>query len=260
MTDHSHDAGKEKAVTAPQLNTYKFDVIAVTTVDVRAETEDQARAMIDGLNSITTRTTSDDIEAGYGLDVSTRDFDVLNVSPRGRGYIVSAETPDGQEISVSALEIIPDPILSADLAGLREELAGADRALAGDSNDAEADALYGLAEAARVLLDGSGYSRTGKSGPTAHPGPDFPHAPTASTPADPARTASSGTPTPPAARTASPASRDEAERVKAPAGRASAPRLADSSFPDPLQTGRPPAAPPGSGPSRASDRTRGRRR
>jgi hypothetical protein len=194
--------GAEESVMTQQLNVYKFDVIAVTTVNVRAETEDQARAMIDGLNSITTRTTGDDIEAAAGLGVSTSDYDVVNVSPRGRGYLVSAETQGGDEVSVSALEIIPEPTLTADLAGLREELAEADRALAGDSNDAEHDALYGLAEAVRGLLGESGHPRTGKPSAVMHPGLDFPHAPTASTPADTARSAASGTATPPAARAA----------------------------------------------------------
>jgi hypothetical protein len=190
-----------------KLNSYKFDVIAVTTVNVRAETEDQARAMIDGLNSITTRTTGDDIEAAYGLDVSTSDYDVVNVSPLGRGYLVSAETQGGAQISVSTLEIIPEPTLTADRAWLREGLAGADRALAGDSNDAGHDALRGLAEAVRALLGGSGHSRAAKSSPALHPGLDFPHAPTARTPADPAQPAASGTATPPAARTATQAPR-----------------------------------------------------
>jgi hypothetical protein len=148
-----------------QLNSYKFDVNAVVTVNVRAETEDRARAMIDGLNSITTRTTGDDIEAAAGLDVSTSDYDVVTVDPRGRGYLVSAETQGGQEISVSSLELIPEPTLPDDLAGLREELAEADRALVGDSNDAEHDALHGLAETVRGLLDGSSHSRPGKSSP-----------------------------------------------------------------------------------------------
>ena len=190
-----------------KLNSYKFDVIAVTTVNVRAETEDQARAMVDGLNSITTRTTGDDIEAAAGLDVSTDDYDVVNVSPLGRGYLVSAETQGGEEISVSTLKIIPEPTLTADRAGLREELAEADRALAGDSNDAEHDARHGLAEAVRALLDGSGDSRAGKSSLALHPGLDFPYAPTAITPADAAQPAASGTATPPAALTATQAPR-----------------------------------------------------
>lgn len=194
--------GQEEAARAQQLNSYKFDVIAVATVNVRAETEDRARAMIDGLNSITTRTTGDDIETAYDLDVSTRDYDVVNISPRGRGYLVSAETGGGEEISVSALELIPEPIVAADWAGLREELAEADRALAGDSNDAEDDALHGLAEAVRAHLDGSGHPRTGMSSPAVQAGLNFPHPPAASTPAGPAQPAVSGTAAPPAARTA----------------------------------------------------------
>lgn len=147
-----------------KLNSYKFDVIAVTTVNVRAETEDQARAMIGGLNSISTRTTGDDIEAAYGLDVSTNDYDVVNVSPRGRGYLVSADLRGDFPYRVSGLEAIPEPILDHDLAGLREALAESDRAMEGDSHDAEHAAHFGLAEAARGLLDGSGRPRTGQPG------------------------------------------------------------------------------------------------
>jgi hypothetical protein len=194
--------GQEETARAQQPNSYKFDVIAVATVNVRAETEDQARAMIDGLNSVTTRTTGDDIEAAPWLDVSTRDYDVVNISPRGRGYLVSAETGGGEEISISAAEFFPEPILPADRAGLREELAEADRALAGQSNDAEHDALHGLAEAVRALLDPSGHPQTGKVSPAMQAGLNFPHAPAASTPAGPAQPAASGTATPPAARTA----------------------------------------------------------
>jgi hypothetical protein len=202
--------GTAAAIAAPSttgaaarpLNSYKFDIVAVTTVNVRAETEEQARAMIDGLNSITTRTTGDDIEAAHGLDVSADDYDVVNVSPRGRGYLVSAETQGGQGIGISAHEESPEPILAGDRAGLREELAEADRALAGDSNDAEHDALHGLAEAVRGLLDGSSRSRAEKPGPATHPGLDFPHAPTASTPAGPVQPAAPGKAAPPAARIA----------------------------------------------------------
>lgn len=159
---HGATAAGGSSVTG-QLNSYKFDVIAVTTVNVRAGTEEQARAMIDGLNSITTRTTGDDIEAVHGLDVSTRDYDVANVSPRGRGYLVSAESPGGEEISISELEGFAEPIMVDDLAGLREELAEADRALAGDSNDAEHEALYDLTETLRGLLAGSSPWRPGES-------------------------------------------------------------------------------------------------
>jgi hypothetical protein len=198
--------GQEETARAQQLNSYKFDVIAVATVNVRAETEDQARAMIDGLNSITTRTTGDDIETAYDLDVSTRDYDVANISPRGRGYLVSAETGGGEEISVSTLELIPEPIVAADRA-LREELAEADRALAGDNYDDERDALDGLAEAVRELLDPSGHPPAGMSTPAMQAGLNFPHPPAASTPAGPAQPAGSGTATPPAARTAAQAPR-----------------------------------------------------
>lgn len=173
MTDYDttgfREAGPHGA-TAPggnsvtgQLNSYKFDVIAVTTVNVRAETEEQARAMIDGLNSITTRTTGDDIEAVHGLDVSTRDYDVANVSPRGRGYLVSAESPSGEEISVSEFEEFAEPIMVDDLAGLREELAKADRFLAGDDYADAHEALHDLAETVRGLLAGSSPWLPGKS-------------------------------------------------------------------------------------------------
>jgi len=156
---HGATAAGGSSVTG-QLNSYKFDVIAVTTVNVRAETEEQARAMIDGLNSITT---GDGIEAVHGLDVSTRDYDVANVSPRGRGYLFSAEAPGGEEISISEFEEFAELIMVDDLAGLREELAEADRALAGDSNDAEHEALHGLTETLRGLLAGSSPWRPGKS-------------------------------------------------------------------------------------------------
>jgi hypothetical protein len=186
---HGATAAAGGSVTG-QLNSYKFDVIAVTTVNVRAETEEQARAMIDGLNSITTRTTGDDIEAVHGLDVSTRDYDVANVSPRGRGYLVSAEAPGGEEISISEFEEFAEPIMVDDLAGLREELAEADRALEGDSNDAEHEALYGLTETLHGLLAGSSPWRPGKSS-LAVSTPDATAAP-----APPAKP---GTVTPPAA-------------------------------------------------------------
>jgi hypothetical protein len=203
---------QEETARAQQLNSYKFDVIAVATVNVRAQTEDQARAMIDGLNSITTRTTGDDIETAYDLDVSTRDYDVANISPRGRGYLVSAETGGGEEISVSTLELIPEPIVAADRAGLRKELAEADRALAGDNYDDERDALDGLAEAVRELLDPSGHPPAGMSTPAMQAGLNFPHPPGASTPAGSAQPAGSGTAAPPAARAAAQAPRRARER------------------------------------------------
>lgn len=159
---HGATAAGGSSVTG-QLNSYKFDVIAVTTVNVRAETEEQARAMIDGLNSITTRTTGDDIEAVHGLDVSTRDYDVANVSPRGRGHLVSAESPGGEEISISEFEEFAEPIMVDDLAGLREELAKADRFLAGDDYADAHEALHDMAETVRGLLAGSSPWRPGKS-------------------------------------------------------------------------------------------------
>lgn len=198
---------REVRKVSEELNSYKFDVIAVTTVNVRAQTEDQARTMIDGLASITTRTTGEEIEAVAGLDVSTDDYDVVYVSPRGHGYLVSAETQGGEEISVSTLEVIPEPVLIADRAWLKEELAEADRALAGDSNDAEHEALYGLAEALRMLLGGSENSSAEQPGPVTHPGLDFPHAPAVNESPEPAQTADSETATPPAARTDTRASR-----------------------------------------------------
>lgn len=153
-----------EAVLAEQLNLYEFDIAAVVTLKVRAKTEDQARSMIDGLRSISARTTGEDIETVHGLDVSTGDYDVVNVSPLGRGYLVSAQTKDGKEISVSEDELIPEPILAPDRAGIMEDLAEADRALAGDSIDAVDHALHGLAERVRGLLDDNGNPHTEKSG------------------------------------------------------------------------------------------------
>jgi hypothetical protein len=193
------DAGRRTPASARQLDLYKFDVIAVTTVNVRAGSEDQARAMIAGLNSIATRTSGDDIEAGYGLEVSTSDYDVLEVSPRGRGYLVSAETPGGREISVSADELIPEPILAADLAGLSEDLADAGRALADDSNDAGHDALLRLAEALRGLTGGSGHAPADER--SLHAGLDFSGAPVTSPTAGSTQTPASSTAAAPAART-----------------------------------------------------------
>jgi hypothetical protein len=187
------------ALAAPGLNSYKFDVLAVTTINVRALTEEQARAMIGGLDSITTRTAGDGIEAA-GLNVTTGDYDVVNVCPRGPGYLVGAETRDGKEVSVTALEIIPESVLPAAWAALEAELAEADLALAGDSNDDEHDALNGLAEAVRRLLDRSGHPRAATSSPAPAPGLDFPHGPTASTLARPARAAAPGTTSPPPAQ------------------------------------------------------------
>jgi hypothetical protein len=119
--------------------------------------------MIDGLNSITTRTTGDDIEAVHGLDVSTRDYDVANVAPRGRGYLVSAESSGGEEISISEFEEFAEPIMADDLAGLREELAKADRFLAGDDYADAHEALHDLTETVRGLLAGSSPWLPGKS-------------------------------------------------------------------------------------------------
>lgn len=151
-------AGREVAghftITEEPFNSYTFDVVAVTTVKVRAGTEEQARAMIDGLNTISTQTTGDDIQAARDLNVFTSDYDVTYVSPRGHGYLVSAETKDGAEIEVSALELIPEPVLPHDLAGLRGELAEADRFLAGDDYADAHEALHDLAEAARKVLGG----------------------------------------------------------------------------------------------------------
>ena len=61
--------GRGNPGTAAGLrNVYTFDIAALTTVKVHAATEDQARSMIDGLTSITTRTAGDDIETAYGLE------------------------------------------------------------------------------------------------------------------------------------------------------------------------------------------------
>ena len=170
-------AAATPGTAAGQRNEYTFDIAALTTVKVRAATEGEARGMIDGLTSITTRTAGDGIETAYGLDVSTSDCDVVEVSPRGRGYLVSAETRDGEEISVTADEIFPDLIRPSDLAGLRGKLAAADRALAGDNSDADLDALHGLAEAVRGLFGGSGHPETGEAGTWAGQaaGPGGPH-------------------------------------------------------------------------------------
>lgn len=152
-------AGREVAghftITEEPFNSYTFDVVAVTTVKVRAGTEEQARAMIDGLNTISTQTTGDDIQAARELNVSTSDYDVTYVSPRGHGYLVSAETKGGAEIEVGALELIPEPVLPHGLAGLRGELAEADRFLAGDDYADAHEALHDLAEAAREVLGGA---------------------------------------------------------------------------------------------------------
>jgi hypothetical protein len=137
-------------------NSYKLNVLAVVTVDVRAGTEDQARAMIAGLDSITTRTTGDDAQAVWGLDVSAPDYEVVNVSPRGRGYLISAETPSGDEISSTGLEGFPEPVLPADLEGLRVGLAEADRFLAGKTDGDTHEVLKDLAETVRQLFNASG--------------------------------------------------------------------------------------------------------
>lgn len=75
-------------------------------------------------------------------------------SPRGRGYSVESDVP------------IPDPILDEDggLEGLWAELASAQEALDGDSNDAEHDALYSLAGAVAGVLGRLGIRNPAREG------------------------------------------------------------------------------------------------
>jgi hypothetical protein len=131
---------------SPTPVTYKFDVVSVTTFDITtAYGEAAARQAAESIEAY---------EPGCGIDAAGTkapdvEYDVTCVAPRGKPYLVETEGESGEEL--------PEPITGDNRSILQSELDDAIDALEGDSNDAEHDALYGLAETVAQVL-GTGFN------------------------------------------------------------------------------------------------------
>lgn len=130
--------------------TYTFDLAAVVTARITTRAgESAAQRAADSLVALSVTATSDELDVSDAPADAV--FDVTTVAPRGRGYLVDAITSDGTEIGVSESQLIQEPI-TGERDALKAELDNALDALQGDSNDAEHEALYGIAQTlARVL-------------------------------------------------------------------------------------------------------------
>lgn len=138
--------------TVTQPVTYTFDVATIATIKVTTDAgEAAAREAVNAIDAISVTATSDELDLTADVAAGTG-YDVTTVAPRSRAYLVYAVDADGQEAPVTDDGGIPEPITGDWRRPLAGELAGAEAALDGDSNDAEHDALYGLAETVRAAL------------------------------------------------------------------------------------------------------------
>lgn len=121
--------------------TYTFDLAAVTTFKVTTDAgEDAARRAADMVIAISVAVTSAELDLEDDIPVPMT-FDVTTVAPRGRAYLVDAEDVNGQEVSISGQEWLPEPVSLPTL----DELTAA--IMAGDSVfDGAPDSARSLAE------------------------------------------------------------------------------------------------------------------
>jgi hypothetical protein len=134
---------------------WKFDQVSITTVRVHTrDGEAAARQYAEGLLSIAIRadTLNTDLETSASVPGGVL-YEPTCMSPRGSAYLVEAEDADGNEVETeSSWEGFHEPLDGSHRKALSEELNNAAEALSGNSNDAEHNALYGMAETIAALL------------------------------------------------------------------------------------------------------------
>ena len=128
--------------------TYKFDIVAVATINLTTTAgPDAAREAVDSLQAI---------DNGWdGYLPADAGYQLTCVAPRGRAYLVDTDPeltrPDAPDTSIADYPL-PEPIDGEHRDALKAALDEADEALGGDSNDAEHDALYSVRETIAAIL------------------------------------------------------------------------------------------------------------
>jgi hypothetical protein len=130
-------------MTSP-VTTYKFDIAAIMTVDITtAHGTDAARQAASSIEVF-------DSGVDASPDAPDVTYTLTATAPRGRPYLVDVDGSGGDDVPLDAG--IPEPIDGEERYRLADGLADAIRALEGDSNDAEHDALYSLAATVAGVL------------------------------------------------------------------------------------------------------------
>ena len=133
--------------------TYKFDLVAIATVDIRTtEGPNAARAAAASIEDIESNGLRWNADMPPGAH-----FELACVAPRSQPFLVSTDPEQswftlGTEDALIEDEIIPEPIDGTHRDALKAALNEADAALGGDSNDAEHDALYSVRETIAAIL------------------------------------------------------------------------------------------------------------
>ena len=126
------------------MNEYTFDVVAVVTFHVSAADYPTARRAVESVDEYHVQTGE-----AEGCQEPGVSFTLTAVDPRGRASL--ADTDSDEAIPADDYQTFTEPLLDVrdDLRAMLDE---ADKALGGDSNDAEHDALYSLREIIAGLL------------------------------------------------------------------------------------------------------------